>query len=96
MKRNPAGAGYDGNPRRRLRIAAGETRLMGLSSYSASRPNSKVVSAPCDSRKSTYYPAESVAFARLADLGSTAYLWAKWAKNGRNWRNPVTDGGGEP
>jgi len=30
----PAGAGYDDDPRRRLGTAAGETRLMGLSSYS--------------------------------------------------------------
>ena len=33
MKRNPAGAGYDDDPRRRLWIAAEGTRLRGLSSY---------------------------------------------------------------
>jgi len=94
MKRNPAGAGYDGNPRRATEDRRrGDEAVAGLSSYSASIPIAKSFTAPCDCCKSTYYPAESVAFARLADLGSTAYLWAIWRKNGRNWRNPVTDGG---
>jgi len=54
MNGNPAGAGYDDDPRRRLRIAAGETGLCesGLTSYSVSVPVCKAFTA--DARRQTF------------------------------------------
>ena len=78
MKRNPAGAGYDGNPRRRLEIAAGETRLPGLTSYSASIPIAKSFTARCDCCKPTYCPVESGEYVRCVAIINTAQSWAEW------------------
>jgi hypothetical protein len=66
MNDHPAGAGCDGNPRRRLEIAAGVTRLGGLSSYSPSAPVHKAVTA--DLRR----PVSNANSLHSADLASEA------------------------
>ena len=80
MKRNPAGAGYDDDPRRRLRIAAGETCLCenGLSSYPVRVAVLKAFAA--DERRPIFDVSnrESANNATYTTFDHIAYRWANW------------------
>ena len=72
MKRRPERAGRDGNPRRRLEIAAGETRLNGLSSCYCSFPVPIGLTADARRPVSPRRTAESVGLVGCPNTGSIA------------------------
>ena len=74
MKRHPAGAGCDDDPGRRLRAAAGETTLAGVSSPLSSAAARIVVSAHSGRPCTLYSPGRTGESAGLAGCPNTGSI----------------------